>query len=646
MAEPPPTQLPDLRFDLARAPFWSPGLLTVVAVLGVVALTTLDGLRQMIPTHSVEDWAVPLGLLAAVAFTLVAVLARRLWVRLRPLPPVELFAAGLRLPKSIESTAALWVDYRDILPVVVVGSASSPEILIETRGRFLTIPFASLADEGAGARLIEELNRRLLALPNGKALAELIARRRAVAAQALAIRPIVTQTLIGLIVVVFVNQLLLDGMIWPLGPIRWGANAPALVRAGDYFRLVSANFLHGGALHLVVNCLALWVLGLLMERLLGVARFLVLFLGAGLAATVTSVWFSSGSVSVGASGAIFGLLGAMALTNVRFRTELPIGFRQPLRWWLMIFAINAMLPAALPLMGIARIDIAAHLGGFVAGVLLAAVVMPSSTRPAVGTPAGPGTRAAAFTLGLVYLVAMAQAVLYAAGFDDARREAVARALVDSGELEANGYNNLAWELVTGVDTSAAGLALALEAAQKAVADEPKQPAFADTLATAHYRLGNLDAAVEEERRALIMAADATYATQLARFLRARFGRAGPLALNQARLDAVNLRRGEAGADGEPKSLELKLEEPFAAGLTLFALVDRGDEPMGLLAIRIGANPAPTHHLDLAGHKGESLAGTRLRLTVALVDGGAVAGLEPGQLRWELWPHDEAVDELP
>ncbi len=144
-----------------------------------------------------------------------------------------------------------------------------------------------------------------------------------------------------------------------------------ILRANQWWRLVSAGFLHANAVHLAVNLYALLNLGPLIEGLWGPRRFLVIYtlalVGGSLASLATTI-----PVSVGASGAIFGLFGALAVFAIRHRRLIAPRARVPLLLNLAaILAANVALGIALPF-----IDNAAHAGGFAAGALGALVLRP------------------------------------------------------------------------------------------------------------------------------------------------------------------------------------------------------------------------------------------------------------------------------
>jgi len=142
-----------------------------------------------------------------------------------------------------------------------------------------------------------------------------------------------------------------------------GALFPPVVATGQYWRLLSAMFLHAGLLHIGFNAYALWLFGNVAEQMFGRARFLLIFFVTGLLASVTSYAFGPlRALGVGASGAIFGVFGAFIAYNYR-RRHLAMAAAN-LRNAVMLIVLNAALAFA-----IQGIDWRAHLGGLVSGVV-------------------------------------------------------------------------------------------------------------------------------------------------------------------------------------------------------------------------------------------------------------------------------------
>jgi membrane associated rhomboid family serine protease len=141
------------------------------------------------------------------------------------------------------------------------------------------------------------------------------------------------------------------------------------IATGEEWRMLTAIFLHGGILHLLLNGWALWLFGPVVEQELGRVRFLLIFLATGLFASAASYAFVPNpvQVSVGASGAIFGIVGAFVAYNYRHR-ELALAAAR-LRGLVPFLILNLFISFA----GRSIIDWRAHLGGFIAG-LVAGVV--------------------------------------------------------------------------------------------------------------------------------------------------------------------------------------------------------------------------------------------------------------------------------
>ena len=168
------------------------------------------------------------------------------------------------------------------------------------------------------------------------------------------------------IIAVNIGVFVLDAILRAAGVgslLEAGAMIPALVARGEWYRLVTAMFLHVGLFHLALNGFALYVFGGLVEQVLGSARFLGIYLVTGFAGSAVSFAFGDPSrAAVGASGAVFGLLGAWLAYNLRRRS---LGLAQAnVRWVLMLLAINLAFGLILP-----RIDWLAHLGGLAAGLV-------------------------------------------------------------------------------------------------------------------------------------------------------------------------------------------------------------------------------------------------------------------------------------
>lgn len=155
----------------------------------------------------------------------------------------------------------------------------------------------------------------------------------------------------------------------PSDLLRWGANSAAsVVEDHQYWRLLSATFLHAGVLHIALNMLGLWEAGKQLNRLYGNAQFLMIYFASALVGSALSLHFSAQqAVSVGASGAVFGVLGALLTAMYRHRGRIPGTMSKNVMSSQLVFLVYALGQ------GFAKegIDNAAHVGGLLAGSLLA-----------------------------------------------------------------------------------------------------------------------------------------------------------------------------------------------------------------------------------------------------------------------------------
>ena len=181
-----------------------------------------------------------------------------------------------------------------------------------------------------------------------------------------------TTALIAIIVVVYMITAAQGGGInLPGGKLfsDWALQGLA-VSDGNWWRLVTAMFLHGSLLHLAFNMFALYWLGNIIEQALGTPRFLLVYFVSGLAGSAGALWFSSAfDVTVGASGAIFGLIGALLILEYLSTGSL-------MGQALILILVNLALTFAVP-----GISIGGHLGGLAGGIVATFALMRYSVSP-------------------------------------------------------------------------------------------------------------------------------------------------------------------------------------------------------------------------------------------------------------------------
>jgi len=204
----------------------------------------------------------------------------------------------------------------------------------------------------------------------------------------------VTWALIGINVVVFGLQELFPAL--RIGPRA--AQYSVLVDQGEWWRLLTAMFLHGGVLHLMFNMYALWLFGPVLERRFGSLSYAAMYVAGGISGGMLFQLLGEGA-AVGASGAIFGLLGALLAASYRQRhTRAGAAVFGQLA---LLLAINMTLPLFL-----GNIAWQAHVGGLLAGILIAAVWdhMPLPGRTAVWRRVAVAVVVAGAALAVVLLI--------------------------------------------------------------------------------------------------------------------------------------------------------------------------------------------------------------------------------------------------
>ena len=182
-----------------------------------------------------------------------------------------------------------------------------------------------------------------------------------------------TQVIFGINVAVFLGMALSGSTIMDF-PVRelvaWGANVGALTFSGEWWRLLTNIFVHGGLIHIAFNMWCLWNLGQLCESLYGRWTYAAVYLICGLGASLASAAWHPYTPSVGASGAIFGLAGALitALKLGEFSVPRP-ALSGTLRSLGAFVVYNLIFGFALP-----GIDNTAHIGGLITGLIVGALV--------------------------------------------------------------------------------------------------------------------------------------------------------------------------------------------------------------------------------------------------------------------------------
>jgi rhomboid protease GluP len=361
---------------------------------------------------------------------------------------------------------------------------------------------------------------------------------------------VVTLVILGINVVVFLAMTLAGGSTNTDVLLDFGASFSPYFRRGEYWRLVMPMFLHIGWLHLAVNSYALFLLGPILERVYGYGRFALLYVAAGMGSSAVSMSMSRSVIAAGASGAIFGIAGAMLVAGYLHREVIPPRWGRALgRGILPFIVLNLILGFS-----VKGIDNWGHLGGLLSGMVLAALIPPPAhdLAPQFGE-ARPSQAVIALPVVVVALAMTSTAQHYL------RSREVTRLLWEGAQLHAAhqeakalerfraaaqrsphderphmmmadlyaeqklysdaiqhykealqiepdsaiSHNNLAWLYATCEDLKWRDPRSALEHARRAVElTQWKEAGFIDTLAEANYASGSYQEAVRIQSRAL------------------------------------------------------------------------------------------------------------------------------------------------
>lgn len=190
----------------------------------------------------------------------------------------------------------------------------------------------------------------------------------------------VTSAIIGANVLVFVGMTVSGAS--PVSPetsdlVKWGANTGLQTLISQPWRMWTSNYVHIGIIHIALNMWCLWSLGVLAERVFDRWTYFLTYTCCGIAGSLASLGLHPTRFGAGASGAIFGMAGA--LIAALYLGHLPVpprALKSTLKSLILFAAYNLFFGAVVP-----AIDNSAHIGGLVCGLILGAVLAPHLTSP-------------------------------------------------------------------------------------------------------------------------------------------------------------------------------------------------------------------------------------------------------------------------
>ena len=405
---------------------------------------------------------------------------------------LSLVPGGLRLGLRRRGLETSLIPFSDLTHV----EATSWGVWIAQRQTTLVIRRSHFVREQDPDEFVQALRWRLSEEPGG---ASQLAGMHEVAQRALNPRPRrATPLLVALCLGVFALQF--------SDPFTMQATlfVPDLVSAGEWWRIATANLLHGLALiplHLIINMLCLLAFGLMVERPLGAIRTFLVMAGGGLGAMAGSAIAGYNEV-LGASGIVAGLVGGALWLEFNEPERLPAWWRIPRRLFVGVILLQVVVDLALPF-----IAAGAHLGGFVGGY----AVMPFAARGALERkPPNREQRylaAALAALVLASLVSAAQLVRR----DPQALASHGRHLMTMQDVSWYALNELAWRMVTESAPDRGELIVATQLAERAVAKTQRQdPNVLDTLAEVLFVAGDDQGAVSVIDEAILLAGSEVY----------------------------------------------------------------------------------------------------------------------------------------
>ena len=186
---------------------------------------------------------------------------------------------------------------------------------------------------------------------------------------------IVTMSIIGINIILYIITAIMSKNIFDINAyvlLYMGGNYGALVSHGQVWRLLTCAFLHGSLIHILCNMYALYALGPQVEILFGRVKYIIIYLLSAIGGSLLSYKFSPSSLSIGASGAIFGLFGAMVVFVLKYKDRIP---KKVLNNLFGVIILNLLIGFNLQ-----GIDNFAHIGGLLVGALVAFLFLMQKTR--------------------------------------------------------------------------------------------------------------------------------------------------------------------------------------------------------------------------------------------------------------------------
>lgn len=186
--------------------------------------------------------------------------------------------------------------------------------------------------------------------------------------------PVITYIIIALNIIAYVITAYLSNDIVNSNInvlVFLGAKVNSLISQGEYYRLITCMFLHGGIIHIALNMYALVAIGPLIENIYGKSKYIIIYFISGIMSSFLSFKFSQ-SISIGASGAIFGLLGAALIFGIKMKDRINKDYIFNI---ISVIVVNLIIGFSIP-----NVDNFGHLGGLIGGILTSSILFPHVSK--------------------------------------------------------------------------------------------------------------------------------------------------------------------------------------------------------------------------------------------------------------------------
>ena len=431
-------------------------------------------------------------------------------------PYLEMGSTSLESPSRLNAERSTLVPYEEIHSIVHVEWGRLDCMVVGANRRFpLLIRRKDLVGGPLISRLVADLKQHVANSPGGSQRLSDIEQRELFLRRL--VRPpwlvLLFVGVLGLLHYLVESRVVSQNSL--SGTHYFGTAVPALIDAGQIYRLVTAGFLHASLSHLVINSAGLVLFGWVVEAALGAKRIALLLLVANVAGS-TTWWVSLDpfdfSNGYGSSAAMWGVFGATAVLATLRRTDFPVGFRSVVLLWLIIaqqVTANLNSPAVVP-----------HFAGGVSGAVIVAWWTRGQRRAPLSDSRSLGKLLCLAAISVVLAFGMAVHSEFVNGQEDVIDLMYERL----GDLETPDHelNETSRTLAVMDPVSKEVLNRAVDR-MAALIDRDPVPAYRDTLATLRYRLGDTRQAVEIMRELWRDDPTPWYATQLTRFYAADLG---------------------------------------------------------------------------------------------------------------------------